>query len=348
MASAELFARSHTLGGTVPVMLLFSTRNVSSLSNEPSVDGSTPVKRLFWSSAVANLEQSPISSGMELLNWLSFTSKSVRVVIRPTVVGIGPVKAFPLIYSWDILLNDSNISGGTWPDNWLSRRPSFVNIPHMPRSDVGIVPLISFPPSSILVRDVNKPNSVGRVPLNWQFFQSNRATFVSIPTSVGTVPVKLLVSTWRLVISVNRPISVGIEPLNWLKSRNASDSLVIAPRSVLIVPRSLFLKRMRDVILVQPANNPAGRSPLKSFCAKSNNPRLVRSLRRGGSGPVNWLVDNNNRSISRKFATSVGIDPVSKLDFNHKISRLVINPSSLGIVPVNMLSSKSQSHSLVS
>mmetsp|Transcript_2694 Transcript_2694/g.6040 ORF Transcript_2694/g.6040 Transcript_2694/m.6040 type:complete len:238 (-) Transcript_2694:1751-2464(-) len=237
----------------------------------------------------------------------------------------------------------------------------------MPRSDVGIVPLISFPPSSILVRDVNKPNSVGRVPLNWQFFQSNRATFVSIPTSVGTVPVKLLVSTWRLVISVNRPISVGIEPLNWLKSRNASDSLVIAPRSVLIVPRSLrsvstsdkavlpgdkstylFLKRMRDVILVQPANNPAGRSPLKSFCAKSNNPRLVRSLRRGGSGPVNWLVDNNNRSISRKFATSVGIDPVSKLDFNHKISRLVINPSSLGIVPVNMLSSKSQSHSLVS
>jgi len=132
--------------------------------------------------------------------------------------------------------------------------------------------------------------------LNWQFFQSNRATFVSIPTSVGTVPVKLLVSTWRLVISVNRPISVGIEPLNWLKSRNASDSLVIAPRSVLIVPRSLFLKRMRDadhskrrvrhqqfqatmpnqcahsLILVQPANNPAGRSPLKSFCAKSNNP----------------------------------------------------------------------------
>ncbi len=132
-----------------------------------------------------------ICSGTFPVNWLLPSCTSTKVVIWPSWVGIGPVRAF----------------------SFSKRLSSTVSWP----SSVGITPDNgALRPKFKYFKFVSDPNSNGIVPENKQARALNRSNFVSNPSSGGRGP-KSNVESNAMSLRVNMvKSSSGIAPLSAL------------------------------------------------------------------------------------------------------------------------------------
>mmetsp|Transcript_24378 Transcript_24378/g.41406 ORF Transcript_24378/g.41406 Transcript_24378/m.41406 type:complete len:216 (+) Transcript_24378:179-826(+) len=161
----------------------------------------------------------------------------------------------------------------------------------------------------------NWPNMAGD-PVNWFSDRSRARRMVNRPNSVGMVPVRLLALTSRLTSLDSCPISLGIVPWSSFLETRSRPRLRIRPTSVGMVPvRKLCDRSSVSLAVWLPISvgmDPDNRLPLaRKNCNCKKFPMAV------GMVPSSWLLETSMPSMEK--------GSVSRRDSNRPV-RFLFSP----------------------
>ena len=252
----------------------------------------------------------------------------------PSSGGIAPVNSLPLRYNRSKFKRLPS-SGGIVPVNLLKSRRNRFKFERL-ASSTGIVPVNSLPLRSNRSKFKRLPSSGGIAPVNLLNSKYNRFKFKRLPSSGGIVPVNSLPLRSNRSKFERLPSSAGIVPVNHSCERSSPQirsgvpSMMTPSHSAIGVSAAQFSVALPARVsraasrasqsAIRPASVTSDTVPMSfpALTIQKGSPRSLRSLyftlrNVEGTRPLNRFSERRNTSSFKRLPSSVGIVPVNLL-----------------------------------